>query len=387
MLTMYTRSLEAVLRRSNRSVLLLGPRQVGKSTLMRRLGPDLAIDLADEAEFLAHAADPAVLRQRIEAVRPKQVLVDEIQRLPRMLNTIQSVLDQPRAPRFLLTGSSARKLRRGRANLLPGRVHAYRLGPLTVEELGADFDEATALSTGMLPGISSETNRDDRIKTLRSYASTYVREEIQAEALTRSIEGFARFLRVAAAVSGQFVDQSRLAREAAVTRATLARYFEILEDTLLALRLDAFAKSERRRIVQHPKFFVFDVGVYNALVGSFDVGADRAGTLLEHFVGSQIYALAHAADVEPRISSYRTEHGAEVDVIVEHGRELWAIEIKSSRQFGASDASGLRSFAEFYGRKHRSLIAYRGSDRRRSGPIEIIPYRDLLVELAAWLRA
>src|SRR5438067_8086372 len=148
---MYHRRLLETLRKDRKSVLLLGPRQVGKSTLIRQLAPDLVIDLADEEQFLAHAAEPALLRQRLAAARPASVFIDEIQRLPRMLNTVQSLLDaSPRGgPRFLLTGSSARKLRRGRANLLPGRIHTYQLGPLTLEELGDDFDEPEVLSTGM----------------------------------------------------------------------------------------------------------------------------------------------------------------------------------------------------------------------------------------------
>jgi predicted AAA+ superfamily ATPase len=379
---MYDRRLTSLLRNDKKSCLLLGPRQVGKSTLMRGLHPDLTINLADEREFLAHASEPGLLTQRLQAERPKTVFIDEVQRLPRLLNTIQAILDDgARPPRFLLTGSSARKLRRGRANLLPGRIHSYRLGPLTVDELGDDFEEAAAFSTGMLPGIAADGDPRSRRKTLRSYASTYVREEIQAEALTRNVEGFARFLRAAAAGSGQFVDQTRLAKEAHVARVTIQRYYEILEDTLLAYRLDAFAKSERRRLVQHPKYFLFDVGVYNALVGSFDVSADRIGVLFEHFLLGQIMAAAQAGDTEVRVSSYRTEHGAEVDFIVEAGKDLWAIEAKASRSVGPNDTSGLRSFAELAGRRHRSLIAYLGEHRRVVGGIDVLPYRDALREL------
>jgi len=364
-------------------VLLLGPRQVGKSTLIRQLAPDLSIDLADEQEFLSHAADPGLLAQRLAAARPSTVFIDEVQRLPRLLNTIQSMLDRPRPPRFLLTGSSARKLRRGRANLLPGRIHTHYLGPLTVDEIGDDFDEQRAFSAGTLPGIYSDPDRRERLKTLRSYASTYIREEIQAEALTRNVEGFVRFLRAVAIGSGQFVDQTRLAKEAAVTRATVQRYYEILEDTLLAHRLDAFAKSERRRLIQHPRYFLFDVGVYNALVGNFEVSGDRLGTVFEHFMVSQIAGMAQAFDVEIRLSTYRTEHGAEVDLIVELGPTVCAIEVKSSRQVGPSDTSGLRSFADFLGRPHRRWIAYLGDHPRKLNGVDVWPYRRVLDELAA----
>lgn len=383
---MFSRILLVAMRRDKKSSLLLGPRQVGKSTLMRALAPDLTINLASEGEFLAYASDPDLLAQRIEAAQPRSVLIDEVQRLPRLLNTVQAILDEGvRPPRFLLTGSSARKLRRGRANLLPGRIHTYRLGPLTVAELGDAYDEAKAFSTGMLPGIYADDDGRSRKKTLQSYASTYVREEIQAEALTRSVEGFARFLRAAAAGSGQFIDQTRLAKEALVPRVTLQRYYEILEDTLLAYRLDAFTRSERRRLVQHPRYFLFDVGVYNALVGSFDVSADRIGVVFEHFLLSQIMAVAQACDVEIRVSSYRTEHGAEVDFIVEAGSSILAIEAKAGKQVGPNDTRGLKSFAELVGRSHRSVIAYLGEHRRAMQGIEVVPYRLLLAELRSLL--
>ncbi len=380
---MYRRLLADRLAGGRKSLLLLGPRQVGKSTLIRGLKPELSINLADEVEFLAHAADAGLLVQRLRATSARTVFIDEIQRLPRLLNTIQSILDGNRPPRFLLTGSSARKLRRGRANLLPGRLHTYELGPLAVEEIGDDFDEQRALTTGMLPGVYAEPDPRERMKTLRSYASSYVREEIQAEALTRNLEGFVRFLNQAAVASGQFADQSRMAKEAQVTRATVQRYYEILEDTLLAIRIDAFAKSERKRLVQHPKYFLFDVGVFNALVGSFDTSGDRSGTLFEHFIVSQIVTMAHAHDVEIRLSTYRTEHRAEIDLIVELGKDVWAIELKAGKQVGTGDTTGFHSFAQFYGRPHRRVLAYRGDHRRTLGDVDVWPYRDLLRELGA----
>lgn len=379
---MYPRRLAKLLGRGTKSFLLLGPRQVGKSTLVRQLAPALSINLANEQEFLAHASDPGLLEQRLASARPKTVFIDEVQRLPRTLNTIQSILDdRPRPPRFFLTGSSARKLRRGRANLLPGRVNTYSLGPLTLSEIGDDFDEQRLFATGALPGVYATRVELERKKTLRSYVSSYLREEVQAEALTRNVEGFARFLRVAAVDSGHFLDQNRLAREAAVPRATVQRFFEILEDTLLAHRFDAFAKSERRRLVQHPRYFFFDVGVYNALVGNFRVSGDRAGMVFEHLIASQVIAMAQASDVEVRVSSYRTEHGAEVDFIVEVGGETWAIEAKASRQVGAGDVSGLTSFASYFGPKHRSVILYLGTHARKIGGVDVLPYRRGLAEL------
>jgi len=198
---LFSRLVAGAIANSQKSVLLLGPRQTGKSTLMRALKPDLEIDLAHEAVFLEFAQNPRALEERMAAVKSKTVFIDEVQRLPSLLNTMQSIIDRgaAKSPRFLLTGSSARKLRRGRANLMPGRIHTFDLGPLCAAECDYKLDVQSALATGTLPGIYSEANPNERKKTLRSYAATYLKEEIQAEALTRNIEGFARVLPVVAA--------------------------------------------------------------------------------------------------------------------------------------------------------------------------------------------
>ncbi|MBI5510426.1 MAG: ATP-binding protein [Deltaproteobacteria bacterium] len=369
------------IRRSKKSVLLLGPRQTGKSTLMRAMRPDLEINLAREATFFELAQNPRALEEQLAASRPKTVFLDEVQRLPRVLNTVQAILDEPSPPRFLLTGSSARKLRRGRANLLPGRVHTYGLGPLSTAECDFAMDTTQALSTGTLPGIYSEPDERERKKTLRSYAATYLKEEIQAEALTRNIEGFARFLRVAAACAGSYLDLSKLASEAMVPRQTAVRFFEILEETLVVQRCDPFANSERRRLVQHPRYYFLDNGVLNALLGSFTPAADRIGILFEHLLHSQISALVIGRDAEVRVSSYRTEHGAEVDFILEGHGILWAVECKASRNVGPSDCRGLARFSEFYGKRHRSVVAYLGDAKRRISHVDVLPWQELMREL------
>lgn len=196
---MIARRLGPVLAAGTKSLLLLGPRQTGKSTLMQGLAPDLAVNLFHEPTFLEFARNPLELEERLAAVaptrRPARIFIDEIQRLPSLLNTIQVLLDESaKRYRFLLTGSSARKLRRGNANLLPGRVHTYHLGPITAGELGYRIDTRAALAVGTLPGILSETSRPDQEKTLRSYGATYLKEEVQAESLSRNLEGFARFI-------------------------------------------------------------------------------------------------------------------------------------------------------------------------------------------------
>ena len=379
---MILRRLAGALAKSKKSLLLLGPRQTGKSTLIRSLSPDLTINLAHESTYLEFARNPNELEERLGAGRYKTVFIDEVQRLPRLLNSVQVILDEPRpSVRFYLTGSSARKLRRGRANLLPGRIHTYFLNPLVSNELSYRMDTREALSTGTLPGIWTEEDREERRKTLESYAATYLKEEIQAESLTRNVEGFSRFLFAVAAESGKFLDLSKVASQAGVPRQSAVRYFEILEDTLIIRRCETFSKSLRRRLIQSPKYFFFDAGVLNGLLGNFTVSADRIGVLFEHLIYNQIVGSAEACDRRLKISSYRTEHGADVDLIVELDGKVIAIEVKASANVGRSDLRGLRSFADFYRRRHTSMVLYLGSVRKVLDGTLVFPWQSFLQEI------
>jgi predicted AAA+ superfamily ATPase len=247
--------------------------------------------------------------------------------------------------------------------------------------LGYALDLRRALSFGTLPGIWTAENDTTRTKTLRSYAVTYLKEEVQAESLTRNLEGFARFLDIVGAWAGQFLDLAKMASAAGVARQTAVRYFEVLEDCLLVRRVQAFSKSLTRRLVQHPKFFFFDLGVLNGLLGNFEASADRMGRLFEHLVCNQILSEAAAVDAELQISTYRTEHGAEVDLIVDVARQLFAIEVKASRSMASSDMRGLQSFGNYYGKKHRSWILYQGAVRRQIGRVEIWPWQEGIREM------
>ena len=382
---MIKRSLGPVLANAKRSFLLLGPRQTGKSTLVSSLKPDLTINLAHEATYLEFARNPRELEERLGALPLAQrqtVFVDEVQRLPSLLNTVQALLDaSPSRYRFFLTGSSARKLRRGRANLLPGRIFTYQLGPIVSCEMDYKLDTTQALSHGTLPGILVEPDRYVKEKTLSSYAATYLKEEVQAEALTRNLEGFARFLSVCAEYAGRFLDLAKLAVDAQIARQSAVRYFEVLEDCLIVQRLAPFAKSARRRLVQHPRYYFFDPGVLNGLLGNFKVSPDRIGNLFEHLIFTQIAHSALALDKQINLSSYRTEHGAEVDFIVTSNGETLAIESKASRNVGRSDLRGLDSFAEYYGKPHRSMVFYLGAERRKMGRVEVLPWQEGLREI------
>ena len=379
---MFKRTISKFIKSSKKSIFLLGPRQVGKSTLINNLSPDLKINLALEDTFLDFASNPRELTDKLLHKKYKSVFIDEIQRLPRLLNTIQAILDENKnPPRFYLTGSSARKLKRGKANLLPGRIHTYHLFPLTAKELDYRINLNEALSTGLLPGILTEKEKKEKYKTLRSYASTYLKEEIQAEALTRNIEGFSRFLFIVAAEAGKFLDVSKIAREARLPWQTALRYFEILEDTLIIQRCESFSKSERKRLVQCPRFFFFDIGVLNALLGNFNLSLDRLGILFEHLVFNQIIHSSAAADKDIRVSSYRTGHGAEVDFIVELEGKVYAIEVKASKNIGLSDLRGFQSFKEFYKKSHKCYVAYLGDTTKKINEVVILPWVELIREL------
>ena len=378
---MIDRALLTRIKKSKKSILLLGPRQTGKSTLIKSLDLDLNINLADERVYLDFARNPSELRSRLNS-KIKTVFIDEVQRLPGLLNSIQAILDEASADvRFYLTGSSARKLKRGQANLLPGRIHSYQLGPLISSELSGGLISTQALETGTLPGIYTEKNPAEREETLRSYSATYLREEVQAEALTRNIEGFARFLEIAATCSGQFLDLAKFSSEAQIPRQSAVRYFEILEDTLIVRRCPPFAKSERRRLIQHPRYFFFDTGVLNGTLGNFRASPERKGFLLEHLFFNQLIDTSSALNLPCRVSSFRTEHGAEVDFIVEVKGSTYAVEVKASRNVGKNDLRGFQSFGQIFGKPHTKIVAFLGEDQKQVGDVTIMPWQKALAQV------
>jgi predicted AAA+ superfamily ATPase len=373
--------------RGKASVLLLGARQVGKTTLCRSLAPTLAVNLADEGEYLRFAKAPDALRAELRALpRAALVHIDEVQRVPALLNVVQVALEEAGAPRFLLTGSSARKLRRGGANLLPGRVVVEHLDPLTSLELGDRFELDRALRVGMLPGFFLGDAEAEAL--LGTYAEVYLREEIRAEALTRNVGGFARFLDVVAAMSGRWLNYSKAASDAEMPKETVRRFVEILEDTLVAHRLPPYEprRPARRRLVQRDRILLFDVGVRNALRGRHRMPptADELGPLFEHWLVLELIHVGRALGKGWRFSSYRTEAGAEVDLVVERARDVVGIEIKSGRTVRPQDVRGLQSLGEVAGRSLVKLIAFCGPrPQRLEGGVEVLPYRQLIDRLAS----
>jgi predicted AAA+ superfamily ATPase len=233
----------------------------------------------------------------------------------------------------------------------------------------------------------TEKDENARRDILRTYASTYLKEEIQAEALTRQIEGFARFLFVAASKSGQFLDFAKMGSLAAINQKTSSRFFEILEDTLIVNRISSFAGDETRRLVRHPKFYFFDIGVLNGLLKNFAVSEDRRGFLFEHFIINQILTANFILGEPARLSTYRTEAGSEVDLILEKDGETLSLEIKSASRIGSGDFSGLRSFASSLRRPPaRSILLYGGNRAYKEGPIDVLPWVRGLSEVLDFMR-
>ncbi len=329
---MISRLLKDKLLKSPKSILILGPRQVGKSTLIESLGPDLTINLGDEKTFLSFKSNPNEIYERIDGVPDiKSIFIDEVQLHPLLLNTLQVLLDSKEYKNKLkiyISGSSARKLKRGQANLLPGRIFSYELGPLSAAELNYKININRSLKYGFLPEPYLNNQDDVSEKLLSTYSGTYLKEEIQAESLTRNLEGFSRFLMVAAENAGHILDFSKIAKEARIERKNCSRFFEILEDTLIATKLDVYSKSDAD-ITKRPKFYFFDVGVLNGLLQNFNVSNDRKGMMFEHIVINQIQSSAKAHDIPIQLFYFRTRSGFEVDLILEMKGKTYAIEIKS----------------------------------------------------------
>lgn len=383
---MYKRRIKEELLQCSKSILLLGPRQTGKSTLIQELSPDLTINLAQEQMFLQFASHPGLLENLIEEKKIKSIFIDEVQRIPSILNTIQSILDSTQKKyKFYLTGSSARKLRRGQANLLPGRVISFFMSPLTLEEISYEEDLKSLLSFGTLPGIMSEKEIKIKKQLLTTYSSTYLKEEIQAEAFTKNIEGFSRFLFVAAAMNGRHVDFAKMGSQSYITQKTATRFFEILEDTLIISRLNAFSRTEYRRLIQHPKFYFFDVGVLNALLGNFQISPDRKGNIFETFIFNQIQSMIHSRAMNMRFSTFRTSSGGEVDFLLEYEDKVLAIEVKASSNVGRTDLTGFQSFSEIYKKPFDKMVVYIGENALKIEGVRILPYKTALQEIIKWL--
>jgi predicted AAA+ superfamily ATPase len=373
----------------DRSVLLLGPRQTGKSTLVRHLLPKDAwtVDLLHHDSFLRYSKDPSQFRREAEAKLRGgafTIFVDEVQKVPELLDEVHALIESQRV-RFILSGSSARKLKRSGTNLLAGRATVRRLHPLTMSEQMQYFDLDRTLRLGSLPAVVT-SDESVAIDLLRAYSQSYLQEEIQAEALVRNLGGFARFLEVAAAQCGDLLNYSAIGRDAAIATRTVQEYFQILEDTLLGYRHQAWRRSPRARLVAHSKFYFFDPGVTNAINQRLTAGIDPAlrGRLFEQWIILECVRHLDYASSEARIYFWRTNTGAEVDLLIErHGKVRLAVEIKAKKRIATADLSGLRSFAANHPRVPLIAVGLNPQEYRLQN-VDVLPYTRFFERLPEW---
>ena|SRR5436309_1746043 len=374
--------------RRRRSCLLLGPRQTGKSTLVRNTLPERSwvIDLLQHDAFLRFSKEPSLFRLEAEAkirTGATTIFVDEVQKVPELLDEVHGLIER-HAARFILTGSSARKLKRRGTNLLAGRATTLRLHPLTHIEQGELFDLDRTLRLGSLPAVVTGTEQD-ALELLRSYSETYLREEIQAEALVRNLGGFARFLDIVASQCGEILNYAAVARDASLAARTVQEYYQILEDTLIGFRLEPWRRSPRARLVGHARFYLFDTGVTNALNRRLTAPSDPStrGRLFEQWIVLECLRLLDYRGSEARMFYWRTNQGAEVDLVIErHGSLRLAAEIKAKRRIASADLPGLRSFGQAHPGVSRVVVS-EVPEEYRLEDVLVLPYRRFFERLQA----
>ncbi len=373
-----------------RSFFLFGPRQTGKSSLVSERFPDAwTVNLLHTEEFARYAKNPGQYRLDAEAKSKTGVrcfVLDEVQRVPELLNEVHAMIERHPSWQFILLGSSARKLKRGGANLLGGRAVTRFLHPFTTEELGDRFDLDDALRFGTLPPLL-DLSAADKQDVLRSYTETYLREEIQMEGLVRNLGGFYRFLEVAGSESGELLHFSNVARECQLPVRTVQSYYEVLEDTLVGFRLMPWMRSARKRLVAHPKFFFFDTGVTNAINRRLGAPPDPRlfGRLFEQFLVLEAHRILQYAGSETRLFFWRTNTGAEVDLLLErHGKLAGAYEFKTTKTVASADLSGLRSFRAEHPEVPLHLV-YRGAHPYELDGVRVIPWKDFLGEIPRYV--
>lgn len=333
-----------------KSILLLGPRQTGKTTLLRRLEGAEFISLAPAKNRLRYEKDPSLLAKEIEGSALRKVVIDEIQKVPELLDEVQDLIDRNIA-QFILSGSSARKLRKTKANWLPGRVLAFYMDTLSLSELPSErLDLDSLLLYGSLPHVVQTPKNADKNRELESYVSTYLEEEIRAEAAVRQLGNFSRFLELAAIESGQIVNFSKMATDIGVSRNTIASYYQILEDCLIVERIDPLTRSlTRSRLTKSPKYLFFDLGVRRlaANEGLSPTNIHR-GFLFEQFVGLELLKRCRLEEESLKVLFWRDPSEIEVDWVIEGPQGLCPIEVKLTDAPGKDDCKNLNKFLNEY---------------------------------------
>lgn len=373
---MYARKLNYPI---DKSFFLFGPRGTGKTTWVKNSFPGgILIDLLDSALYNSLLPAPQRLEDFIPPGFDNWVIIDEIQRIPELLNEVHRLIEN-RHIRFALTGSSARKLRKKGVNLLAGRAVTRSMHPLTRGELGDDFSLDHSLRYGLLPSVYIESDPGDY---LDSYVHTYLREEIQQEGLTRNLQTFARFLETASFSQGALLNIAEIARECGVNRKMAEEYFRILEDLLLASRLPVFTRRARRRMTAHPKFYLFDAGVFRAIrpKGPLDRPEEIDGAALETLIFQELRAINENYRMGYELYYWRTSNGQEVDFVLYGEQGLIAIEVKRTSTVRPGEMSGLKAFLKDYPMA-KPLLLYGGPHHLFENGIEFIPLEKAIKNL------
>ncbi|MBI4237099.1 MAG: ATP-binding protein [Deltaproteobacteria bacterium] len=346
------------------SLFLFGARGTGKTTLLRGLfaqAQTLWIDLLTEADETKYGRHPDDLSQMLATHTYTKVVIDEVQKAPKLLDVVHREMERRPEIQFIVTGSSARKLKRGAANLLAGRAFTYHLFPLTTDELGPRFDLAHALAFGSLPKLLTYTTDEDKNEFLRAYVNNYLREEIQMEQLVRHLHPFRDFLEVAAQCNGQVLNYAKIARDIGVDDKTVRSYFSILEDTLVGSALPSFHRSIRKQQREAPKFYLFDPGVVRALDGTLRVAlvpkTYAFGRAFEHWVILECLRVNAYRRLDYQLSYLLTKNHVEVDLVVQRPGTLdLLIEIKSAERATPALVKHLRSLHTDWDRDHEAEL-------------------------------
>ncbi|MBI5528450.1 MAG: ATP-binding protein [Deltaproteobacteria bacterium] len=374
---MFERTLKIDLRDHN-AAFLWGPRKTGKTTLLRRQFPDAVFyDLLERGLKTRLTVNPSRLRDEVAANKPRTVVVDEIQKVPDLLDEVHWCIENT-ATRFVLCGSSARKLRRGAANLLGGRAWRFELFPLTTAEI-AGPDLGRILNHGLVPRHYLEARPE---RSLDAYVTDYINEEIQAEALTRNIPAFARFLEAVALTHGELTNYSNIARDCGVSHNTVREYYQILDDTLLGHSLQAWRRSRSRRLIETAKFYLFDPGVVRALKGMPRVQprTEEFGRAFEHFMIEEVRAYISYRERRMPIAFWRTSTGFEVDLVV--GQMDAAIEFKATDNVKPAHLRGLQALSTDEKVRAAFLVCLEQTPRKTAGVL-VLPWLDFCRRLWA----
>jgi len=359
----------------NNAFFLWGARKTGKTTYLKnQYSEAFYIDLLKTDVAQKYELNPSLLREEIMASNPTLVIIDEIQKIPRLLDEIHWCLENS-SSKFILCGSSARKLMRMKANLLGGRAWRYEMFPLTTLEIGADFDLLRAMNHGLIPQHYFSNNP---VKFLESYVLDYLSHEIKAEAMVRNVPAFHRFLEVAAISNSEIINFSSIARDCGVSSVTVKDYFQILQDTLLGFLLPPFTKKIKRIPIESSKFYFFDMGITRALRRMLLIqeGGVEFGHFFEHFILMEIRAFLSYFGCYKNIYFWRTACGKEVDLVV--GEAEWAIEIKTSKQKSMKEFKGLLAFGEEFPNAKLFAITFDDSKRIIDNKIEVFPWKEFL---------